>query len=499
MQLIYHVSLCQQKIKSNKNKAMKKVNILLLMLMVALGGFAQHCIDSINYVIPYPGSTPGLSPAPDALACHQSGDTYYDTLYLHNYTAVSGLSLNYLKIDSIENLPAGLCWSTNKANNTFAGGEDGTILIKGTSAALPGQYKLRIIVDANAGPNGVVNLAAINADALGLKYYLKVACSNGTCLPVGGDTISAFVPYNANCTMGTAPLTASISTTTPTTFCQGSSVTLAANSGYGYTYLWSNGNTAPSIVVSTAGTYTVTVYNATDSAVSSPVTVTVVTTCQNSGIQGFSPSSDQLPCITRGQAVNDTIYYINYTTLNGLTVASLKFDSIANLPSGLTWSTNKPNNTWLGGDSGFIVIQGTTLDSSGQYKMRITIDMITGANVGVFTNVSAEPLLGMRYYLRVACTNGGCLPIDSIQGQYYPNIPYTSGCAITTMPPTASISAGGATNFCHGGTVILSANSGPAYTYRWFSYLHYQWWCQSIYLPLVKGGIDSEYHCRYYG
>ena len=62
----------------------------------------------------------------------------------------------------------------------------------------------------------------------------------------------------------------------PTEFCEGGSVTLSANSGDGYTYVWSNGATDQSITVSESGDYSVTVYNEYGcSATSEAVTVTV--------------------------------------------------------------------------------------------------------------------------------------------------------------------------------------------------------------------------------
>ncbi len=64
----------------------------------------------------------------------------------------------------------------------------------------------------------------------------------------------------------------------PTTICQGGSVTLAADACSGCTYLWSTGQTTPSIVVSPTVTtdYKVTVANSTNcSAGSLPTTVTV--------------------------------------------------------------------------------------------------------------------------------------------------------------------------------------------------------------------------------
>ncbi len=62
----------------------------------------------------------------------------------------------------------------------------------------------------------------------------------------------------------------------PTEFCDGGSVTLSANSGDGYSYLWSNGSEEQSITVSESGDYSVTVTNEYGcSATSETLTVTV--------------------------------------------------------------------------------------------------------------------------------------------------------------------------------------------------------------------------------
>jgi len=81
---------------------------------------------------------------------------------------------------------------------------------------------------------------------------------------------SASTTYTCSATAGTSNSsstisiavsspTASISTLSPLTFCADTSATLTANSGTAY--LWSTGETSPSIVVDSTGTYTVAVTN----------------------------------------------------------------------------------------------------------------------------------------------------------------------------------------------------------------------------------------------
>src|SRR5205823_7227209 len=72
-----------------------------------------------------------------------------------------------------------------------------------------------------------------------------------------------------------APTTPTISAGGPTTFCQGSNVTLTSSDAT--SYHWSTGETTKSITVNAAGSYTVTVTDANNctSAASAATTVTV--------------------------------------------------------------------------------------------------------------------------------------------------------------------------------------------------------------------------------
>jgi hypothetical protein len=109
-----------------------------------------------------------------------------------------------LTIDSIGNLPAGTCWISNKANNTFAGGENGVIYVSGLNTALPGQYKLKILVHATAG--AITLPPYTDAETIAnLRYYVRVICP-GAATPdidtVNGKT-HAFIAYSpATCNVG---------------------------------------------------------------------------------------------------------------------------------------------------------------------------------------------------------------------------------------------------------------------------------------------------------
>jgi len=184
---------------------MKKLFTTILCVTVfAAGAFAQHCATATTSIAPKPASgTPGLTPTPANLPCGiDSGTFNTDTIYFENYSsfAVGGntVTLNSLKIDSINNLPEGLCWETNVANNTFTTGQTGVIYVSGNCTAAPGQYKLKLIVDIKAGPGNVITYNNADAEVLTgtltgspLRYYVRVRRPSCGCFgidSVGGAT-----------------------------------------------------------------------------------------------------------------------------------------------------------------------------------------------------------------------------------------------------------------------------------------------------------------------
>jgi hypothetical protein len=177
--------------------------------------------------------------------------------------------VNTLTFDSIY-LPDGLCWKTNKTNNTFAGDETGVIVISGTTYDSTGQYKLRIIWDVSVGS---LTLHKIDAEVYaGVIYKVRVTDPGAPCPALdhsSADSTLVYVPIS-----GLASVAANITSSGSLGFCSGGSVTLQATYGVGYTYRWSDGATTRSITVTSPGNYSVTVYAGIDSAMAGPVSVT---------------------------------------------------------------------------------------------------------------------------------------------------------------------------------------------------------------------------------
>ncbi len=127
-----------------------------------------------------------------------------------------------------------------------------------------------VVLTASAGytsylwSNGMVSSSITVTDA---GTYSVVGINNIGCSSLPSNEITVIINY---------PATPVITASGPLTFCNGGGVTLSATPGF-VSYLWSNGETTQSIVVTQAGTYTVTAIDAAGctSLPSTPVYVTV--------------------------------------------------------------------------------------------------------------------------------------------------------------------------------------------------------------------------------
>ncbi|MCW5906893.1 MAG: T9SS type A sorting domain-containing protein [Chitinophagales bacterium] len=94
---------------------------------------------------------------------------------------------------------------------------------------------------------------------------------------------------------------------------------------------------------------------------------------------GVNPTADQLPCVIVGQPYDqtlqgkiqdshDTTLVIAGFSINAhIQVDSIRLDSIAGLPAGITWSKNP--NVLLGGGNGCVQFTGTSNAAPGNYPL----------------------------------------------------------------------------------------------------------------------------------
>ena len=169
--------------------------------------FSQYCGHTGNPSGPgqcTPPTTmtePGLTPA-DSIPPFINGEVSTTVLQFKNYDTIyfggQALIIQSLVIDSIGNLPSGLCWATNKANNTFAGGENACIKFNGTTCAAPGQYRAILRAYLPGVP--------IQEPGEGLGFFLRVKNSGDADIPVDTTQTSSnrFIAYGlaAQCAAG---------------------------------------------------------------------------------------------------------------------------------------------------------------------------------------------------------------------------------------------------------------------------------------------------------
>jgi len=253
----------------------------------------QVTISSLSPCIPDTVTrAPGVYPSPDSIPCVERGMPFDFTMQTQNYSSLFGVvTLNWTRIDSIENLPCGITWASDKPQ--YSSGEKGCIRVSGISREVVGHYPLKIYMTFNISALGQtleqggevtslidqlnalasgLNLGTLDVD---LKYVSRVIEAGDNCpardttstLTASGDACPAFsVDIDGNAVI-----------------CSGQPTTLTAVPKYyagnlsSVTYSWTGGETTPSITVSNTGTYTVTVTELGGATVSNSISVTAGT------------------------------------------------------------------------------------------------------------------------------------------------------------------------------------------------------------------------------
>jgi hypothetical protein len=309
----------------------------------------------------------------------------------------------------------------------------------------------------------------------------------------------------------------------PTTFCAGNSVTITAP--LADTYLWSNNATTQSITVSTSGSYDVLVATAGCSATSAPVSVTVnalptpIVTTNNVAIcQGTAATLTSSPAANYAWSNGSTAasisvtsagnYSVTVTDANGCTATSTPLaiavsanPSVSIAAAGpttfcqgqsvvLNTNTNGSSFVWSNGaqtpsitanTSGLYFVTVTnaagctavsneiTVNAQATFTPTITAVSPTTVCAGAFATLVASP--GATYqWSNNANTQGVNIGTN---GPVSVTVTNSQGCTGTSAPinitvlavPTTTITASGATSFCEGGSVTLTA--GGANSYVW--------------------------------
>ncbi|MBC7449479.1 MAG: hypothetical protein H7330_15620, partial [Hymenobacteraceae bacterium] len=264
----------------------------------------------------------------------------------------------------------------------------------------------------------------------------------------------------------------------PTSFCAGGSVTLSASGGANAQFLWNTGATTPSISVSAADSYSVTVTNpAGCSGTSVPTTVTISPTPS----AAFRYASSTY-CLT-GQNPTPIVSGASGGTFSatptglGISAQTGTLNLAASQPGTYTVTYAVDDNCPASQTQSLTI---TTAPSAafrypfaGKLCAGSTGQLVPtfnqGASAGTFsvgsTGLALDPQTGI---IDLSASQAGTYTVTN-------TIPAANGCAASTATagieifptPTATVTANGPTTFCQGGSVVLSATSGPNATYQW--------------------------------
>lgn len=322
---------------------------------------------------------------------------------------------------------------------------------------------------AASGPLSFCSGSTVDLSTTATGSYLWSSGESTQAITVGQSGSYIVTVTDANGCQGTSNSLTVSAETVPvpviaaagaTAFCPGGSVQLNASGGANFT--WSNGSTAPSIVVNSADTYSVTASNGGCQATSAGIAVTVhplpAPTIAANGPTAFcaggsvdlnsSPASSYLWSNGQtSQAVNVSTggtYSVTVTDANGCSgVSNAIAVTILALP-----------------DASFTASQPTFCPNTAS----ITLTAANGALAGYDWYFDGNPFQ----------LNGSAAIAAALPGIYVLEATNADGCTATSSQtltsaagPTVSLTAASAT-FCPGSSVVLTANELTGASYTWY-------------------------------
>ena len=181
-----------------KLKVLALIVSLFFLIVAVQPTAAQQCSNDSLFLLPSGdvNYTQSGFIDPNLLPCVQSG-TYseliipYRTynqgtrlLTLADSSKVPVSHIYSIKVESISNLPAGLCWTTIPSNQIINDNQVGVIIIKGTTSVAGGLYPLSIGLSLNTqGNNGFTYTGMLPKSYQPLlgQSILKVQGSDNIC------------------------------------------------------------------------------------------------------------------------------------------------------------------------------------------------------------------------------------------------------------------------------------------------------------------------------
>ncbi len=391
----------------------------------------------------------------------------------------------------------GNLWSPGGQNTqsiTVSNTGNYSVTVTGTNGCTSVSSPLSVTVNANP-PQPVITASGSTSICSGNSVILTSSVASGNLWSPGGQntqsvTVSAAGNYSVTVTnlsgcsatsavttvsVLTSPTAPLVSASGPTTFCSGGNVTLL--SSYASGNVWSpNGQTTPSIVVSSSGNYSVTYTDANGcTSTSSPVSVTVnplpqapqvtasgpLTFCDGGSVTLTSSAAsgnlwstgDNPQSIT---VTNSGNFNVVVTDINGCSASSANISVTVNpnpnVPvisasgplsfcsgGSVTLTSSEPSgNFWSTGQSANAI----NVTTGGNYEVTVTNSFgcsTVSAPVSVTVNpVPAAPIIGANGAL-ILCSNGSVtLSSNQNTGNLWSNGDTSSVITVST-PGTYSV------------------------------------------------------------
>ncbi|MCC2589767.1 choice-of-anchor L domain-containing protein [Chryseobacterium sp. MFBS3-17] len=342
----------------------------------------------------------------------------------------------------------------------------------------------QLTLTINQSPAQPVITASANAICGAGSVTLTSSAASGNTWSTGETTQSitittpgtyTLVVAAGTCTSTPATITIAgdadpnISITGNTFFCTGGSTTLTASiTGTGYTFLWSNGAATASTVVSTPGTYTVTVTGPGGCPFTESVTVTesAVPAGQNAALSECSPATDFTFDLTSAEAAMSSTpgvtftYYTNIADANAGNANNIPNPAAHTAPTSVVYVRISSGNCFVVVELQLTVtvIPDPVITQSapaicGTTPVTLTSNYATGNvwSTGATTQSITVSTPG-TYSLTVS--NGACVSqavsVNVVQNAD-PNVTITGNLSI-----------------CQGANTTLTANvTGSGYTFLW--------------------------------
>ena len=432
-----------------------------------------------NYEIYYKRSTDGgTSWEPDTRLTSNSAASEFPSV------SVSGSTVHVVWHDNRDgnreiyyktSTDAGITWEADKRLTNNSGSSDyASVSVSGQFEHVvwqdyrDGNYEIYYKRDscgltATITPNGPTTFCAGGSVMLTSSGASSYAWSTGA--TTQAITVTTSGSYNvtvtyANGCMGSASPVAvtvnvnpapTITPNGPTTFCAGGSVMLTSSSAS--SYFWSNGATTQAITVTTSGTFNVMVTNS-NGCLGSATAVTV--TVNANPTPAITPNGPTTFCLG-GSVMLTSSSASSYTWSTGAST-----QAITVMTSGTYDVTVTNGNGCIGISSPLVVIAANPIPI-------ITPDGPTtfcqGGSIMLATSAATT------YLWSNASTTQSITVTTS--GAYNVTVTDSIGCAGSGTPvlvtvhanPSPTITPGGPTTFCDGGSVVLTSSIANAYAW----------------------------------